>query len=80
MGEVGRGRWGWGFPFKTLEENAVDERIARVEGVTVETKRDSYWKKDNKKNGSDSGGEEEKEKLCSFFREAGQGWFDWLTL
>lgn len=56
--------------------DAVDKRIALVEGVTVETKRDSYEKKDNKKNGSDRGGEEENEKLCSFFREAGQGWFD----
>ena len=60
-------------------EDAVDKRIARVEGVTVETKRDSYEKKNNQKNGSDSGGEEENEKLCSIFREAGQGWFDWLT-
>ena len=57
----------------------MDKRIARVEGVTVETKRESYEKKDNKKNGSDSGGEEENEKLCSFFREAGQGSFDLLT-
>ena len=54
----------------------MNKRIALVEGVTVETKRDSYEKKDNKKNGSDRGGEEENEKLCSFFREAGQGWFD----
>ena len=54
----------------------MDKRIARVEGVTVETKRDSYEKKNNQKNGSDSGGEEENEKLCSIFREAGQGWFD----
>lgn len=79
MREGGRGGRGRGFPFKTLgggEGNAVDKRISRVEGVTVETKRDSYEKKDNKKNGSDSEGEEENEKLCSFLREAGQGWFD----
>lgn len=44
-----------GFLSRRWGKNAVDRRIACVEGVTVETKRDSYWKKDNKKNGNDNG-------------------------
>ena len=44
-----------GFLSRRWGKNAVNKRIACVEGVTVETKRDSYWKKDNKKNGNDNG-------------------------
>lgn len=58
-----------GFLSRRWGKNVMDKGIACVEGVTAETKRDSYWKKDNKKNGSDNGGEEENGKLRSFLKK-----------
>ena len=51
-------------------KNVMDKGIACVEGVIVETMRDSYWKKDNKKNGNDNG-EKAREKWTTllFFLE-----------